>query len=101
MAAVEHLSTDQFDSFISHDYGTPIGETNLTPYGSDKERVSEIARTAKRHGIAKPVRVDYNESPPVLRDGHHRLAAAKQLGIKVPTVDYWQSESQDERRILP
>lgn len=99
--SVEHLHPDQFRGFISHDYGTPIGETNLAPRWSDDERVKDIMRTARKYGFAKPVRVDYRENPPVLRDGHHRLEAGRRLGIPVPTVDYWNSEEQNEPRYLP
>jgi hypothetical protein len=99
--SVEHLSPDQFNGFISHDYGTPIGETNIIATMGDEYRVKEIMRTARKHGFAKPVRVDYREDPPVLRDGHHRLEAARRLGIPVPTADYWNSEEQDKPRVLP
>lgn len=99
--STRNLSPSQFDSFISHDYGTPLGETNVVRYPSDEARVQDIMRTAKKHGFAKPARVDFQEDPPVLRDGHHRLEAARRLDIPLPTVDYWKSKSQDKPRTLP
>jgi hypothetical protein len=91
MAAEDHLNVrqmhpDKIGFLESRDYPGKLKDIEFRPGGESDQRVQEIMKTAKTEGIKEPVEVRgyENSSRPYLADGHHRVIAARRLGINVP-----------------
>jgi hypothetical protein len=55
----------------------------------------------RQHGVQRPIPVDYEQDPPMVRNGHTRLLAAERAGrTHVPTRQ-WQWMDPDEEPDLP
>lgn len=87
MAASDHLSPLQFkatpeemSSWHSSDYPGTLGEAAKQIPNDPKLNAS-----VRKSGVQKPVDVVfYKDKEPVLRNGHHRFAAALAAGKPVP-----------------
>jgi hypothetical protein len=82
---IEILPINQISSMYSKEFGKAGNVT--TNYWVDKGLMSQktldqLRASIARDGITTPLRVDNVRGMDVLVDGHHRLAIAKELGIK-------------------
>jgi hypothetical protein len=96
MAASDHLSDDQFrrekvSHILSHyqptDFGTwPEVEGNIRwKHPTNQALVADV----KKHGVQRPIPVDYESSPPRVMNGHHRVLAAARAGRKTVPTRQW------------
>lgn len=49
-------------------------------YNIDHPKMRAFFDDVKRNGVQKPIRIDYEQSPPQVVDGHTRLMAAEAAG---------------------
>jgi hypothetical protein len=82
---VETLPVEQISNMYSKEFGRA---GNVTPnYWVDKglmsqKKLDELRASIAREGVKTPLQLDKVRGMDVLVDGHHRLAIAKELGIK-------------------
>lgn len=84
--SVRQMHPDEMGFLESRDYAGKLKDIDFRPGGESDQRVNEIMKSAQTEGIREPLEVRgyENSSRPYLADGHHRLVAARRLGIKVP-----------------
>jgi hypothetical protein len=83
--AVETLPVDQISNMYSKEFGRAGNVTSN--YWVDKglmsqKKLDELRASIAREGVKTPLQLDKVRGMDVLVDGHHRLAIAKELGIK-------------------
>jgi hypothetical protein len=83
--SVETLPIDEISNMYSKEFGRAGNVT--TNYWVDKGLMSQakldgLRASIAREGITTPLRIDKVRGMDVLIDGHHRLAIARELGIK-------------------
>lgn len=66
----------------------PDWETVSANYRWDHPKMREFEDHIARHGIQKPIPIDYGQSPPKVLDGHTRLAAAERVGHTTVPVEH-------------
>jgi hypothetical protein len=83
--AVETLPVEQLSNFYSKEFGRAGNVTSN--YWVDKglmsqKKLDELRTSIAKEGVKTPLQLDKVRGMDVLVDGHHRLAIAKELGIK-------------------
>jgi hypothetical protein len=81
----ETLPVDQISNMYSKEFGRAGNVTSN--YWVDKglmsqKKLDELRDSIAREGVKTPLQLDKVRGMDVLVDGHHRLALAKELGIK-------------------
>jgi len=61
-----------------------MGERPLAALRGRRSSDPSLHDQVKAEGVQKPVNISHRDSGPVLADGHHRVAAAADLGQYVP-----------------
>lgn len=86
---VEPTTLEKTDEEIAKTYGAKTKNVSTDiidkiPRGSANEDITVAKEKIQKDGFVEPIVVTYNvkDNTTVLSDGHHRLAAAKELGIK-------------------
>lgn len=63
-----------------------------------KPALKNFVANIKEHGVKKPVRVDYENDPPTVENGHTRILAAAKAGLShVPVKQYeWPGDIDED-----
>lgn len=95
MTASDHLNGQQFEDVdhILSAYRPSDGkdwdevESN---YRWEHPKNREFVADVRKNGVQRPVPIDYDETPPVVKNGHTRILAAKRAGQRRVPVRQWE-----------
>lgn len=82
-AVTEHPTQESLDN-IKHNFSfADAGSWDEAKENFDMEHpaMKEFVEDVRQRGVQKPVRIDYEQSPPEVVDGHQRLVAADAAGL--------------------
>jgi hypothetical protein len=71
---VSHITSNY--SFADGDSWPEVKEN----YDTNHPRMKSMFDDVRRNGVTEPIRIDYEQSPPQVVDGHTRLMAAEAAG---------------------
>jgi hypothetical protein len=95
-ASVRHEPIERLLSFQPTDF--PTWQEVHDNFDWDHPKVKAFVADIAKRGVRKPVRVDYENDPPTIENGHTRILAAQKAGrTHVPVRQYeWPGDIDED-----